>query len=79
MRTFWVGYVLDVSCPKCSHLYFSDISRPKKNPPIEGGFFMARPAGIEPAVLVLETSGLPLTDGPKKISENIFYLPREIF
>lgn len=24
---------------------------------------MARPAGIEPAVLVLETKGLPLTDG----------------
>lgn len=29
---------------------------------------MARPAGIEPAVLVLETSGLPLTDGRMRYS-----------
>ena len=35
---------------------------------------MAGAAGIEPAVPVLETGGLPLTDAPKKRAKEIFGL-----
>lgn len=35
---------------------------------------MAGPGGVEPPVRVLETRGLPLTDGPKFFSPYVFIL-----